>query len=184
MHGGMWIFSFNQICYLPTCFTPRGINTHLITSNKILFLKCRLIFECLGTHPKVIATNLKSYQHWIDKWVVIARMWSSFEESTNWREGIIVPLDRRSGQLKSTLPGHYRLSCLVYTGGLCRRGRCRRGTSTPATLPLVDVDRCRRCRSRRQKKIVCLQDRRLLHRSTSTRVAGVEDAGVEKVSLV
>ena len=42
-------------------------------------------------------------------------------------EGIIVPLDRQSGQLRSTSPGRHRLPYFVYTGCRCRRGWCRRG---------------------------------------------------------
>ena len=58
----------------------------------------------------------------------------SGDQITNLEEGIIIPLDRRSGQLRSTLPGHYRLPYFVYTGRNpllyrhpCQRGcRCRR----------------------------------------------------------
>ena len=43
------------------------------------------------------------------------------------REGIIVALDRRYGQLKSTSPGRLWLPYFVYTGCRCRRGCwCRR----------------------------------------------------------
>ena len=38
------------------------------------------------------------------------------------REGIIIPLDGPSGQLKSTSPGLYQLPYFVYTGCRCRRG--------------------------------------------------------------
>ena len=37
-------------------------------------------------------------------------------------EGIIEALDRRSGQLKSTLPGRHRVPYFIYTGCRCRRG--------------------------------------------------------------
>ena len=45
--------------------------------------------------------------------------------TANLGEGIIVALDRQSGQLKSTSPGRHWLPYFVHTGCQCRRGRCR-----------------------------------------------------------
>ena len=86
----------------------------------LIFKKCQCLnVQCLNvqTLAAFILRQPKLRGHC--QWLHMILCW----------EGIIVPLDRRPGKLKSTSPGHYRLPYFVLTGRWCRRGQCRRGTS-------------------------------------------------------